>query len=91
MQNQPEENQPLAPLLPPADAVEEEEEVPVVDPDNDDGYEADDEGDDGWAENAPAQLEDPFDDDDIMSVITDEGEEEENGEQPPNNLDPEQN
>ena len=64
--------------LPPADAVEEAEE-PVVDPDNDDGYEADDEGIDGWPQ-------DPFLDEDNMSLISeassDEGEGEGNGEQP---------
>jgi len=65
--------QPLIPLLPPADSVEEEQQVPVVDPDNDDGYEADDEGDEGWPQ-------DPFVNDDNMSLVTDEGEEEDNGE-----------
>ena len=76
--------QPLMPQLPPAQAVEEEEEEPVVDPDNDDGYEADDEGDDGWPQ-------DPFEDDDNMSIITDEGEGEDNGEEPVNNLDQDNN
>ena len=66
-------DQPLIPLLPPADAVEEEKQEPVVDPDNDDGYEADDEGDEGWPQ-------DPFVNDDNMSLVTDEGEEEDNGE-----------
>ena len=42
----------------------------------DDGYEADDEGPDGWPQ-------DPLGDDDNMSIITDEGDE--NVEQPNNN------
>ena len=53
-------NQPVNPPPPPADAVEEE---PVVEPEIDDGYEADDEGEEGWPQ-------DPFDQDDNFSVIT---------------------
>ena len=65
--------QPINDIPPPADsavdAVEEEQEEeadPIVDPENDDGYEADDEGHAGWPQ-------DPFVDEDNMSVITDEG------------------
>ena len=54
------ENQPPPPVIVP-------EEDPVVEPENDDGYEADDEGPDGWPQ-------DPFVDEDNMSVLTDEGE-----------------
>ena len=65
--------QPAHPQIPPAEAGEEEP-VPVVDTDNDDGYEADDEGEAGWPQ-------DPFNDDDNFSIVTDEGEEEENEEE----------
>ena len=63
-------DQPAHPQLPPADDAVEVEDVPVVDPDNDDGYQADDEGDAGWPQ-------DPFHDEDNLSLITMEGEEEE--------------
>ena len=57
--------QPLHNQLPPADADEEEQ--PVDQQEIDDGYEADDEGPEGWPQ-------DPFLDDDNMSVVTEEGE-----------------
>ena len=64
-----ENGQPLNGQLPPALAVEEEEEEPVVDVENGDGYEADDEGDEGWPQ-------DPFNNEENLSILTDEEDEE---------------
>ena len=57
---QPLQDQPPAP---PANAVEDEQ--PVAEAEIGDGYEADDEGPEGWPQ-------DPFNDDDNMSVVTEE-------------------
>ena len=61
-------------------AAEPAENGPVVEPEEDDGYEADDEGPDGWPEGAVEEEEEEEqddDDDDKMSIITHEDDEEE--------------
>ena len=68
------DRQPVHLQLPPADAVEGGNDEPVVDYENHDGYEADDEGDEGWPQ-------DPFDNDDNMSEVTVEGNGQDNREE----------
>ena len=81
MSDQPDNGQPLQNdhQAPPPNVVKEEQEQPVVEPEIDDGYEADDEGPEGWPQ-------DPFEDNNNLSFITQEGDNAEDLQPVPGNI-----